>query len=388
MCQVFDPAHSLSGTGAIAWPDDPHGRYAGALTKDGRHLCFAVTLEMRNDGLAATLDVPALGAVGVPFTVAAYEPPTLVLGMAGAGDEVHAWSGVVDGDRIAGQWQGGREAASFEMTRCPVEASPFTVQEVAYQGAVGRLAGSLIRPLGVGPHPAALHLPGTGTATREEARFLAQVLARHGVASLILDGPGAGRSTGIGYGGDVDARARDAVAGIRLLQAADGIDPARVGLVAGGLAAAAAPVAACLAEDLAFLILRSAPMLPKADPWRFIRPHGLTDGVGRGESAMRPERLDRDFQPAALLAAVDAPILAFYGERDELLPALRCAETLVDLKRSQGVDVTVHVFPDAGHGLIQRPSPMAAFDWPRLPAGYLPALAAWLQTRVLRPQAA
>ena len=388
MCQVFDPAHALSGTGAIAWPDDPHGRYAGALTKDGRDLQFAVSLEMRSDGLAATLDVPALGVVGAPFSVAAYEPPTLVLGMAGSGDEIHAWSGVVDGDRIAGQWQGGRDAASFEMTRCPVEASPFTVQEVAYQGVGGRLAGSLIRPLGVGPHPAALHLPGAGSATRDESRFLAQFLARHGVASLILDAPGAGRSTGTAYGGDVDARARDAVAGIRLLRGSDGIDPARVGLVAGGLAAAAAPVAACLIGDPAFVVLRSAPMLANADPWRFVRPHGLSDGVGRSEFAARPERLDRNFQPATLLAAIDAPILAFYGERDEVLPALRCAETLVDLKRSQGADITVHVFPDAGHGLIQRPSPIAAFDWPRLPAGYLPALAAWLQTRVLRPQAA
>ena len=98
--------------------------------------------------------------------------------------------------------------------------------------------------------------------------------------------------------------------------------------------------------------------------------------------------LDPDHHPASLLAALDVPILAFYGERDEVLPALRCAETLVDLRRGQGSDVTVHVFPDAGHGLIQQPSPVARFDWPRLPAGYLPALAAWLQTKVLRPPAA
>ena len=100
------------------------------------------------------------------------------------------------------------------------------------------------------------------------------------------------------------------------------------------------------------------------------------------------DRLGGHFQPATLLAALDAPILAFYGERDRGLRALHCAETLVDLRRAHGSDVTVHVFPDADHGLIQRPSPMAAFDWPRLPAGYLPALAAWMQTRVLHRPAA
>ncbi len=378
MCQVFDPVHPASGPGAIAWPDDPHGRYAGALSKDGRHLPFAMTLEFGRDGLSAMLDVPALGVVGAPFAVAAYEPPTIVLGMPGTGEQVHAWSGVVDGDRIAGQWQGGGIAATFEMTRCPIEPAPFTVQELAFQGHAGRLSGSLIRPLGVGPHPAALHMPASDAASRDESRFLAQFLARHGVASLIVDAPGVGRSTGRGYGGDVDARARDAVIGMRLLRRADGIDATRVGLFAGGPGALAAPVAACLLGDPAFLVLQSAPLAPQVDPWRLVRPHGLPD------DGARPERLDRTFQPATLLAALDAPILAFYGERDAQLPALRCAETLVDLRRGHGSDVTVHVFPDADHGLIQRPPPTAPFDWPRLAAGYLPALAAWLQTKVLR----
>ena len=383
MCQVFDSSLPMPKTGAVAWPDDPHGRYTGALSRDGHDLPFAVTMECGRDGLSAVLDVPSLGVVGAPFTVAAYEPPTIVLGMPGAGDEMHAWSGVVDGDRIAGQWQGGGIAASFEMTRTPIEPSAFTVQDVAYQGQAGRIAGSLIRPLGVGPHPAAFHMPASDFASRDEARFLAQFLARHGVASLIVDAPGVGRSTGGGYGGDLDARARDAVEGVRLLRRAEGIDPGRVGLVAGGLAAAAAPIAACLLGDPAFVVLRSAPVVAPSDPWTLVRPHGLWDDGDRHRS----DRLDRNFQPAALLAALDAPILAFYGECDAQLQALKCAETLVGLRRSQGADVTVHVFPDADHGLIQRPSPIAPFDWPRLPAGYLPALAAWLQTRVLRQPA-
>ncbi len=384
MCQIFDPIHPVSGTGAVAWPDDPHGRYAGALSKDGRELPFAITLESGCEGLSAILDAPSLGVVAAPFSLAAYEPPTIVLGMTGAGNAVHAWSGVVDGDRIAGQWQGGGIDATFEMTRCPIEPAPFTVQEVAFQGHAGRLSGALIRPLGVGPHPAAYHLPASDAASREESRFLAQFLARHGVASLIIDAPGVGRSTRCGYGGDVDARARDAVAGVRLLHQSDGIDRARIGLVAGGDAAVAAAVAACQLGDAAFLVLHSAPVLPPADPWRLVRPHGLSDGAGRGAEFAMAERLGRSFAPATLLAAIEAPILAFYGERDAQLPALRCAETLVGLRRRQGIDVTVHVFPDTDHRLIQHPAPNAAFDWPRLPAGYLPALAAWMQTRVLR----
>jgi len=402
MCQVFDPTHPASGISAIAWPDDPHGRYAGALIRDGRELHFALTLEVRADGLSAALDVPPLGIVGAPFAVAAYEPPTLVLGMPGASGDLDAWSGVVDGDRIAGQWQGGGIAASFEMIRCPIEPSPFTVQDVAYQGVGGRLAGSLVRPLGVGPHPAALHLPGADAMTRDQSRFLAQFLARHGVASLILDAPGAGRSTGTMHGYGLDEQARDAVAGVRLLRDAEGIDRSRIGLIAGGLAGWAAPVAACLLGDLAFLVLRSAPAISPAEQARHEADARLAAaGYGRAERACiedpdRPHdgavsalrRRDLDFQPLPLLAALDLPILALYGERDERLPALSCAEALVDLRRRRARDVTVHVFADAGHGLIQSPSPSAPFDWPRLPAGYLPALAAWMQTRVLRPSGA
>jgi pimeloyl-ACP methyl ester carboxylesterase len=92
-----------------------------------------------------------------------------------------------------------------------------------------------------------------------------------------------------------------------------------------------------------------------------------------------------DFDPIPLLKVLEAPVLALYGERDDRVPALRCAENLVALRRRDGRDVTVHVFPDTGHGLIQVAPPSAPFDWPRLPAGYLPVIAAWLQTRVLRP---
>lgn len=238
--------------------------------------------------------------------------------------------------------------------------------------------------------------------TRDQPRFLAQFLARHGVASLILDAPGAGRSTSTMHGYGLNEQARDAVAGVRLLRDAEGIDRSRIGLIAGGLAGWAAPVAACLLGDLAFLVLRSAPAISPAEQARHEADACLAAaGYGRAERACiedldRPHdgavsalrRRDLDFQPLPLLAALDLPILALYGERDERLPALSCAKALVDLRRRRARDVTVHVFADAGHGLIQSPSPSAPFDWPRLPAGYLPALAAWMQTRVLRPSAA
>lgn len=433
MCHVFDPAYPVSTAGPAAWPDDPHGRYAGMLSKDGRDLHFTLTLEVRSDGLAATLDIPALGIVGAPFASAAYEPPTLVLTMSGAAGDQFSWVGTVDGDGVAGRWSGGGVTADFEMTRCPIEPACFTVQEVACDAPGARLAGSLIRPLGVGPHPAALHLPGPGASTRDESRHLAQFMARHGVASLILDAPGAGQSTGGSAHSGLEERARDAVAGIRLLRSADGIDAGRVGLVAASLAGWAAPIAACLLGDLAFLILRSAPILTPAEQERLEADGRLAAaGYGRAERArLRQSLLDRqaalraqpgcaefgqpsarpwigdagsvpmagpchdqaalaryrrdmDFDPMPLLMALDLPMLALYGERDDRVPALRCAEELVALRRRQGRDVTVHVFPDTGHRLIQAAPPPAPFDWPRLPAGYLPVIAAWLQTRVLR----
>ena len=68
----------------------------------------------------------------------------------------------------------------------------------------------------------------------------------------------------------------------------------------------------------------------------------------------------------------------------EQVPDRKYPPDQVQNLRLRGRDVTVHVFPDAGHRLIQTPPPSAPFDWPRLPAGYLPAVVAWLQTRVFR----
>ncbi|MEE8271419.1 MAG: prolyl oligopeptidase family serine peptidase [Alphaproteobacteria bacterium] len=433
MLNAFD-----SDRRATAYPadsDEPHGRYAGVLARDDQQMPVAVTFDAKPNGLVAWLDAAALGVVGVPFDAVAYEPPRLVLTMAaGCGGEI-VWTGDFADDAIRGTWRGGGIAARFELARCPAEPAWFTTQDVAFQNAGNRLAGSLIRPLGIGPHPAAVHLPGVGPAARHRSRFLAQVLARHGVASLVYDRRGTGMSDGDGVTADFGDLAADAVAGHRLLRETDGIDPARIGIVAAGEGGWVAPLAAGM-TDVAYLVLCSAPAISPAEQERREVEMRLTGAVGEAEraralalvrakqAAVRGEydwtklrrrlhaaagapwywdaglpdpaafdplapavaryRRDLDVDPVAALAALDIPILALYGEADRRLPALRCAGLLTGLRR-HGRDVTVHVFPDAGHGLVQAPSHPGAFRWPRLATGCLEAVAAWLDMRVLSP---
>ncbi len=320
MLNAFD-----SDRRATAYPadsDEPHGRYAGVLARDDQQMPVAVTFDAKPNGLVAWLDAAALGVVGVPFDAVAYEPPRLVLTMAaGCGGEI-VWTGDFADDAIRGTWRGGGIAARFELARCPAEPAWFTTQDVAFQNAGNRLAGSLIRPLGIGPHPAAVHLPGVGPAARHRSRFLAQVLARHGVASLVYDRRGTGMSDGDGVTADFGDLAADAVAGHRLLRETDGIDPARIGIVAAGEGGWVAPLAGGM-TDVAYLVLCSAPAISPAEQERREVEMRLTGAVGEAERA----------RALALVRAKQAAVRGAYGLDQAASPASRRGRRAVVLGR-------------------------------------------------------
>lgn len=66
-----------------------------------------------------------------------------------------------------------------------------------------RLAGTLVTPDGPGPHPSAILVSGSGPQDRDELvagmkpfRLLAELLLTEGIATLRMDDPGIGGSTG------------------------------------------------------------------------------------------------------------------------------------------------------------------------------------------------
>ena len=85
----------------------------------------------------------------------------------------------------------------------------YTAENVAFRSDVP-LAGTIISPRGIARPPMVVYIHGSGPATRREFRHYAQLLARHGIASLIYD-----KRTPV-YSVGYDGYARDAAAALRL----------------------------------------------------------------------------------------------------------------------------------------------------------------------------
>ncbi|MEV4458952.1 alpha/beta fold hydrolase [Microbispora sp. NPDC049633] len=267
--------------------------------------------------------------------------------------------------------------------------------DLTFTSAGERLAATLTLPAGDGPFPAALLVPGSGPVNRDSdhrrlplgvTRQLAEALAAAGIASLRYDKRGVGASTGgflaAGFRDNMD----DAAAALAALRDRPEIDSGRVALaghsegalIATNLAAHDTAVAAVVllsgaakigAETLRWQAARLAPTMPA-----FVRAvlrltrTDLVTKVTKNHERIRRTTTDvariggvrvnarwtrefLDYDPAADLALIKAPVLAVTGDKDlQVDPGdlARMAELVPG-------PIETHLIPDLSHILRRQP---------------------------------
>jgi pimeloyl-ACP methyl ester carboxylesterase len=88
------------------------------------------------------------------------------------------------------------------------------------------------------------------------------------------------------------------------------------------------------------------------------------------------------FSPLPALGRVRCPVLGVWGEADPLTDAPRAARALREaLSRGGNRDVTVKIFPQAGHSLMETPSRKG------MAPGVFDFLRQWVRARVRLPPA-
>lgn len=128
-------------------------------------------------------------------------------------------------------------------------------QEVRFESDGLELFGTLYLPRTGDTLPGAVFVHGSGPETREGYALYAQVLARRGIAALVYDKRGAGRSGGETYRADYYAYARDAAAALRRLQESPRVHRSRTGFVGYSEGEWVVPLALEDVEDAAFAVL-------------------------------------------------------------------------------------------------------------------------------------
>lgn len=239
-----------------------------------------------------------------------------------------------------------------------------------------RLSYRLDLPDRAGPVPAVVFGHGSGRATKNTCRFLADGFLERGFATLCFDKRGVGDSTGVysdvGTGNSetmFPLLASDMAAGVRFLRGNSEIDASRIGLAGNSQAGWIIPLAAAAAQP-AFMVLVVGPTVSVGEEIFYsniveFSSAPLSDALDRLQTYSGP----RGFDPVPTLQTLNVPGLWLLGGEDRSIPTPRTVAILDQLKVA-GRPFEYEVFPGFGHNLP------GSSMWPRIDT--------WLRDRGLR----
>ncbi len=316
-------------------------------------------------------------------------------------------------------------------------------EHVTFRNAGATLQGTLYVPDVARPVPAvvALHSASIGEADAALYRHLRQGLPAIGVAVLLFDRRGSGRSTGDARTATYETLADDGIAGARAIARASGIDASRIGywgLSQGGWLAA---FAAERDPKAAFAISVSAPLVAPEAQMQFAMSNQLQllgyssddvdamlaarralDGYAAGTvsradavaaltkidtkpwfslmylsspsqlppdpSGMASQHHNMHIDPLTAIESIHVPSLFIFGGADPWIPVTASLQRMRPLAKSHA-NITYAVVAGASHEMMLVAHPSMDTDAKAL-AGYAPdapaylmLLASWL-TRTLR----
>lgn len=314
------------------------------------------------------------------------------------------------------------------------QAPRFTERDVTFRNGSVELKGTLMLPVVKGPHPAVVFLHGSGPVTRAGARTYAEEFAGLGVASLFFDKRGSGSSSGSWTTSSLNDLAMDALAAVKYLKTQDGIDPRRIGFWGVSQAGWVATLAASQSEDVAFMILISGggatpreselfsygrafeqaglSEAEKADAFGILDSYFgyLATGNGRSRLVERLESVREGrlsplakqlnqvlpseenranwswvatWDPAPSMAKIKRPLLLMFGDRDTDHPtAVAVQKWREGLKSAANDELTLVVFPGAGHGIRMREGHTGS-GRPPFADGYMELMLGWMWRHVV-----
>jgi pimeloyl-ACP methyl ester carboxylesterase len=274
-------------------------------------------------------------------------------------------------------------------------------EEVLFTNGGVTLSGTFVLPPTKGPHPAVVLVSGSGSSLRTDLRLVADFFALNGVAALIYDKRGCGRSAGDWSKSSFDDLAGDALTGLEALKNRPDINSRQIGLWGISQGGWIVSLAASRCADVAFIISVSGPgITPEAqgaytvEHWMKAAGYSEADvneagslylltmrcsRTDNGWDELKTERqadqkrtwyracpyLDRNasgpskfwqlignYDPVPALHKVHCPVLAIFGESDPFVPARNSAGIWKAALREAGDhDVVIRIFPHADHAI-------------------------------------
>ncbi len=237
------------------------GHWEGSMIREGAALAVSFDFIGEAGKLKAMFNSPTQRAMGIPLRNVSYNAPKIHFELVGDATTI-IFDGEFMADSISGQFRENDAKGTFSLRRVQAKPPTFKQKEVSFRNGDVILSGTLLLPLSKEPHPAVVFLHGSGAEGRFASRFLAEHFTRYGIAALIYDKRGVGKSTGDWKQSDFGDLAGDAIAAISFLQRRKEINARKIGIYGHSQGGMIAPLVASRSKDVAFVVSGAGSAVP------------------------------------------------------------------------------------------------------------------------------
>jgi uncharacterized protein len=347
-----------------------------------------------------------------------------------AGVKAGAMGGVIKKtSRITGAHQ--TQSAFFELNKTQKNLINYVVKEVSWKNQNAIISGSLYLPNGESVFPAIVFTHGAGPEQRYANAYMADYFAKRGIAVLIYDKRGAGRSTGNWQTSTYEDLADDCIEGIKFLKTQSTINAAMIGIYGHSQGGTISPLIVVRSKEIAFdiasaafgvspeeqdiyrvgNILRSdAGFTPRTIDsamtfyklWLAVAKTGtgwdrLEKEIPQVEKTqwypwVAPPPKDHwiwkwylsagNYHPISYWETIKIPVLLLYGEKDLITPPLPSIKNIrAALRKAGNKNFKIVMFPNTTHegNILGKPDEF----WHKFVPGYCDTVYHWLESNVL-----
>lgn len=254
-------------------------------------------------------------------------------------------------------------------------AEEYTVEEIKLTSHSDQLSGSIVFPKDNNFHSAIVFVHGSGKQTRNLP--LAKYFASLGIAALVYDKRGAGKSGGTYEGNqsvsekNISLLADDAISALRYLRNHPKAKQKLVGLTGISQAGWIVPLAAEKSQAADFLVLWSGPVCTVSEEDIYSRYTADLDSArapsfnealkSRKQKYVWPNFLGKDTDPTESLVNLRIPGLWVFGLKDGSIPVDLSIQRL-DKLITKGHEYEYAIFSNSGHDNISETF-VTVTDW-------------------------
>ncbi len=415
--------HCIALLAVLQGQDPALGTWQGYWARGGDTLLVTMLVQAGDapNTLRASFSTDRLRVAGVPFNSVEREGCCGIRLTLRGDATTLLFAGTLKTDSITGTFTEAGAAGTFALGRAPSSSSAIHEEEVEFSNGPVRLSGTLVLPSTPPPYPAIVMVHGSGAEGRWANRFLAHRFAQAGLAALIFDKRGVGKSSGDWQTAGFEDLAADGASAVALLRTRADILSNRIGVFGHSQGGTILPLVA-EASAPAFLVASAASAVPTDSAERFslrntveyatLAPNEAAQANQYVEAVVAVayhgadrRRLDSlaaafaakpwyfplpppagsywafsrrivGYDPPSHWMKIQAPVLLLYGSADQRVPPEASIQAIRRALAAAHRAPTVCVYAGADHtARVRRTGDI----WPRNAAGYLEDMIAWVR---------